>query len=103
MHERIRRELPVDEIKVCYHVDRDDCSCRKPEPGMLLEAARHWSLDLQQSFMVGDRWRDIEAGQRAGCKTILIKYDYDERQAERPDAIVNSLYEASELILSGKI
>jgi D-glycero-D-manno-heptose 1,7-bisphosphate phosphatase len=103
MHERISRQLPVDEIKVCYHVDSDDCSCRKPKPGMLLEAARAWSLDLNHSFMVGDRWRDIEAGRAAGCKTILIKYDYDERQAEHPDAIVQSLYEASELILSGKI
>jgi D-glycero-D-manno-heptose 1,7-bisphosphate phosphatase len=103
MHERIRRELTVDEIRVCYHVDGDDCSCRKPKPGMLLEAARAWSLDLNHSFMIGDRWRDIEAGRAAGCKTILIKYDYDERQAERPDAVVHSLPEASELILSGKI
>lgn len=103
MHERISRVLAVDEIKVCYHVDRDDCSCRKPKPGMLLEAANRWSLDLNNSFMVGDRWRDIEAGRAAGCKTILIKYDYDERQAESPDAVVHSLYEASELILSGKI
>ncbi|MCA1557132.1 MAG: HAD-IIIA family hydrolase, partial [Acidobacteria bacterium] len=86
-----------------YHVDLDDCACRKPRAGMLLEAARRWAIDLNQSFMVGDRWRDIEAGRAAGCKTILIKYDYDERQADRPDAIVNSLMEASQLILSGKI
>ncbi|PYS49941.1 MAG: HAD family hydrolase [Acidobacteria bacterium] len=103
MHERIRRETLIDDIKVCYHSERDECACRKPKPGMLLEAAREESLDLSQSFMVGDRWRDVEAGRAAGCKTILISYEYDERQAERPDAIVNSLFEASELILSGKI
>ena len=103
MHERISLELSVDDIKVCYHVEQDDCPCRKPKPGMLLEAAAEWSLSLQKSFMIGDRWRDIEAGRAAGCKTILIKYEYDERQADGPDAIVNSLFEASELILSGNI
>jgi len=103
IHQRIRRELRIDDIKVCYHSDRDNCTCRKPKPGMLLEAAAQWSLDLEQSFMVGDRWRDIGAGQAAGCKTILIRYEYDERQAEGPDAVVNSLSEAGDLILSGKI
>jgi D-glycero-D-manno-heptose 1,7-bisphosphate phosphatase len=99
----IRRTTMVDDIKVCYHADEDNCACRKPKPGMLVEAAREWSLDLAQSFMVGDRWRDIVAGQAAGCKTILIHYDYDERRAENPDAVVGSLLEASDLILSGKI
>ena len=103
MHERIRREFLIDDIVVCYHSDQDNCACRKPKPGMLLQAAAEWSLDLDQSFMVGDRWRDIGAGQAAGCKTILIRYEYDERQADRPDALVNSLFEASDLILSGKI
>lgn len=103
MHERIRREIPIDDIKVCYHTDQDNCQCRKPKPGLLLEAARERALDLKHSFVVGDRWRDIEAGQAAGCKTILIRYAYDEKQAERPDAVVGSLFEASELILSGKV
>ena len=103
MHAKICRELPIDDIKVCYHNDEDECSCRKPNPGMLLEAAEEWSLDLQRSFIVGDRWRDIEAGQAAGCKTILIRYQYDERQPDKPDALVDSLLEASELILSGQI
>jgi D-glycero-D-manno-heptose 1,7-bisphosphate phosphatase len=103
MHERLRREILIDDIKVCYHSDQDACACRKPQPGMLLESAAEWALDLKRSFMIGDRWRDIEAGQAVGCKTILIRYEYDERQADKPDAIVNSLFEASELILSGKI
>lgn len=103
MHERIRRVFPIDDIKVCYHVDQDGCTCRKPKPGMLLEAAKVWSLNLDQSFMVGDRWRDIEAGQAAGCKTILVRGGYAERQPEKPDAVVNSLFEASVLILSSGI
>jgi D-glycero-D-manno-heptose 1,7-bisphosphate phosphatase len=102
MHERVTRELGVDDIKVCYHVDQDRCECRKPKPGMLLEAASQWSIDLQQSYLVGDRWNDIEAGRAAGCKTILIRSEYDEQQADKPDAVVESLFEASELILSGE-
>ena len=76
-------------------------------PGMFLEAAGKWSLDLGISYMVGDRWRDMEAGRAAGCKTILVGDGYSEpqieQQMERPDAVVNSLFEASVLILSGRI
>lgn len=103
IHAEIRRRLTIDAIKVCYHLDRDGCACRKPKPGMLLEAARKWSLNLERSFMVGDRWRDIAAGKAAGCTTILVRAGYDERQAEDPDAVVDSLYEASVLILSDRI
>ena len=91
----------LDGFKVCYHTELAACACRKPKPGMLLEAANEWSIDLTQSFMVGDRWRDIEAGNAAGCKTILIKADYKEKKAENSDAVCVSLFEASQLILSG--
>jgi D-glycero-D-manno-heptose 1,7-bisphosphate phosphatase len=100
MHERLRHTLPLDAIKVCFHVDEDGCSCRKPRPGMLLEAAAEWGLDLERSFMVGDRWRDIEAGRNARCRTILIQGHYQERAADRPDAVADSLWEASARILS---
>ena len=100
IHARLSAAFPIDDIKVCYHVDEDGCSCRKPKPGMLLEAARTWGLELARSVMVGDRWRDIEAGRAAGCRTILVERGYDERRAEPPDAVVTSLAEASELILS---
>jgi D-glycero-D-manno-heptose 1,7-bisphosphate phosphatase len=100
MHERLRTTFPVDAIKVCYHVDQDNCVCRKPKPGMLLEAAVELQIDLAQSFMVGDRWRDIGAGKSAGCKTILIESAYEERQADSPDAVVADLPEACAWILS---
>lgn len=103
MHERLRGLFPIDDIKVCYHVDQDGCTCRKPKPGMVLEAAKEWSLDLGHSFVVGDRWRDIQAGQAAGCKTILVGSGYGERPVDNPDAVVNSLLEASVLILSNGI
>ena len=98
IHQELLRRFPIDEIKVCYHTDEDGCECRKPRPGMLLEAARAWGVDLRQSVMIGDRWRDIEAGKAAGCKTILIAQKYAERKAEQPDAVVESLAEASALI-----
>ncbi|MBI4356155.1 MAG: HAD family hydrolase [Candidatus Omnitrophica bacterium] len=100
IHRHLRGTLAIDDLRVCYHVDADECACRKPKAGLLLEAARQWSLDLRQSVMVGDRWRDIAAGQAAGCRTILIAAAYRERQAESPDAVVNSLAEAAQLILS---
>lgn len=103
MHQKIRASMPVDDIKVCFHIDEDGCECRKPKPGMLLEAASEWSIDLDVSFMVGDRWRDVAAGKAAGCRTILIQSNYSERQADNPDSVVGSLLEASNLILSGNV
>jgi D-sedoheptulose 7-phosphate isomerase len=100
MHQALRARLPLDDILVCYHTDQDKCDCRKPLPGMLLEAARKHNIDLAASFMVGDRWRDIEAGYNAGCKTILIDYGYSERPPDRgPDLRVGSLREAADWII----
>jgi len=90
----LRQALPIDEFIMCYHDSGDDCSCRKPKPGMLLAAASKWGLDLTTSFMVGDRWRDVEAGQRAGCKTVFVDYAYNEKQPEKVDCCVASLIEA---------
>ena len=100
MHQGLRAQLPLDDILVCCHTDEDNCDCRKPMPGMLLEAARKHNIDLADSFMVGDRWRDIEAGYNAGCKTILIDYGYSERPPDRePDFRVSSLREAADWII----
>lgn len=80
---RLIAELSLDEIRVCYE-DGDDAVCRKPNPGMLLEAAQQHSIDLPASYLVGDRWRDIEAGRRAGCRTVFIDRGYDERRPDPP-------------------
>ena len=100
IHAHIRELVPLDAIKVCYHVDADRCGCRKPQPGMLLEAARELSLDLARSFMVGDRWRDVEAGRAAGCQTILVGDGYGETFPASPDISAGSLREAADWILS---
>lgn len=91
--------LPLDDFRTCYHDSADLCGCRKPQPGALLSAARLHGIDLTASYMVGDRWRDVEAGQRAGCKTCFIDYGYAEKQPEQIDFRVTSLLEAVQIIL----
>jgi D-glycero-D-manno-heptose 1,7-bisphosphate phosphatase len=70
----IQSYLPLREIFVCYHDNIDNCDCRKPKPGLILQAAEKYGVDLSQSWMVGDRWKDIAAGQTAGLKTIFVNY-----------------------------
>ena len=91
--------LPIDDFRTCYHDSGDGCICRKPLPGALLTAADIYGIDLASSYMVGDRWRDTEAGERAGCKTIFLDYGYDEKQPETVNHRVQSLTEATDIIL----
>jgi transaldolase len=92
--------LPIDEIRVCYHDDRDACDCRKPAPGLLTQPPAH---DLARSVMVGDRWRDVDAGRRAGVAAcILIDHGYSEAIGHQPDVRVQSLGEAADWILRGE-
>ncbi len=102
INQHLNVALPLDEFRTCYHDDREACDCRKPAPGALLAAAAEYSIDLNSSYMVGDRWRDIEAGQRAGCKTVFIDYGYSEKQPEQVDFRVQSLKEAALVILGEK-
>jgi D-glycero-D-manno-heptose 1,7-bisphosphate phosphatase len=99
IHEFMKKTLPLNDIFTCYHDDHDNCSCRKPKPGNILEAANLYDIDLQKSFMIGDRWRDIEAGIKAGCKTFFIDYGYQEKKPTNYDFKVKSLYEAVKIIL----
>ena len=95
------KSLPLEVILVCYHDDKDNCDCRKPNPGLILEAAKRWNVDLQSSFMIGDRWKDIEAGTRAGCKTVWINRLYDEdTQDTVADYYSESINQAVAWILS---
>jgi D-glycero-D-manno-heptose 1,7-bisphosphate phosphatase len=99
MHERLLRELPVDDIEVCYHTRQDDCECRKPKPGMITRAARRHAIDCANSIMVGDRASDVDAGRAAGCRTIFIDLGYRDENPDRPDHVVSSLGEAAAVIL----
>lgn len=94
-------QLPIDDVFVCYHDNKDQCECRKPLPGLILQAAAKYDINLTASFMIGDRWKDIEAGKNAGCKTIWINAGYDEQQPKfPPDFETLSLKEAVTLILA---
>jgi D-glycero-D-manno-heptose 1,7-bisphosphate phosphatase len=98
IHDRLQQMLPLDEIRVCCHDDADGCACRKPKPGLLTRPPLY---DLSQSVMVGDRWRDVEAGRRAGCRAVvLIDYGYDEAHHAEPDVRLKSLVDAANWILS---
>jgi D-glycero-D-manno-heptose 1,7-bisphosphate phosphatase len=100
INEAIAKVLPITEIRVCYHDDADHCRCRKPEPGLLLDASLEHDIDLSSSYMVGDRWRDIEAAKRAGCRAIWIDRGYREKQPDPVDAVfVTSLKEAVDHII----
>ncbi|MGO9307544.1 MAG: D-glycero-alpha-D-manno-heptose-1,7-bisphosphate 7-phosphatase [Spirochaetia bacterium] len=100
IHDLLMRTLPLDAVKVCYHDDADGCSCRKPAPGMILEAARDLDVELARSYTVGDRWKDIEAGKRAGTTTILIENEYPEKKTGNAAVRVGSLREAAEWIMA---
>jgi D-glycero-D-manno-heptose 1,7-bisphosphate phosphatase len=99
MNAFLSSQLPIDDFKTCYHDAVDKCNCRKPLPGALVQAAKELNIDLSKSFMVGDRWRDVEAGATAGCKTFFINYRYAEKKPDGPDFIVSSLLEAKNIIL----
>ncbi len=101
MNAALNATLPIDEFCVCFHDDAERCGCRKPKPGLLKDAALRRGIDLRRSFMIGDRWRDIDAGAAAGCRTILIDRQYRERGPKHlPDCRVSSLSAAVSWILA---
>jgi len=88
----------IADFYICPHDDMDSCFCRKPKPGMLLDAAQKYNIDLSQSHLVGDRWSDIEAGNAAGCQTIWVDYGYHERKPYHSDFIVHSIKDIVSII-----
>lgn len=100
IHDSLREQLCIDDIRACFHDTEQGCECRKPRPGLLLQAARQLDLDLRSSFMVGDRWKDIEAGRRAGCRTFYVDRGYAERPPDGYDYRVTSLPEAAAIVLA---
>ena len=101
MHERLSATGLIDDIYVCMHRQDEGCDCRKPKPGMLLDAAAKHSIKLADSYMIGDRKGDVQAGKLSGAKTIFIDRGYREsEQTEDADWRVSSLSEAVDIILS---
>ena len=100
MHLFLKEQLPLDDIYVCWHGQDGECDCRKPLPGVFLKASDKYGVDFQQSYLIGDRWKDIEAGKTAGCKTIFLDYQYNELLRSQPDFTATSTRKASEWIVS---
>lgn len=107
VHEAIKKEcasqgITIDAIYFCPHLEESNCHCRKPKPGMLLQAQQDHNIDLKESYMIGDMLRDVEAGQQAGCKkSILLKRDHSHLFSNlniKPDHSVNNLIEAIKII-----
>ena len=102
IHTHMLAQLPIDRVEVCYHAGKGgpECDCRKPRPGMLRHAAAELGIDLARSWMVGDRWRDVDCGHAAGCKTIFIDRGYAEELKQKPDFSARNLAEAAHIILT---
>ena len=102
IHAHMTAWLPIDRVEVCFHAGKglSDCDCRKPKPGMLLRAAKELGIDLAHSWMVGDRWRDVDCGQAAGCRTVFIDRGYAEELKQKPDFSARNLAGAADIILA---
>ena len=98
MNNFLKKKIELDDIFVCYHDDQDKCNCRKPKPGLLLQAKKKWNVDFKKSFIVGDRWRDIQAGKKVGCKTIFLDYKYKDIKPKNPDFVTDTLLNATYII-----
>ena len=102
IHAQMLAQLPIDRVEVCFHPGQglSDCDCRKPKPGMLRRAANELEVDLTRSWMVGDRWRDVDCGHAAGCQTIFIDRGYAEELRQKPDFSARNLAEAVDIIMA---
>ena len=107
MHEKLRIAVPaLDAIEVCYHAGRrhgEPCDCRKPKPGMIVRAAASHGIDLPGSFLIGDRWRDVDCAKAAGCRAIFIDHGYNEPLREKPEFTVTTFGEAVALVLQNRL
>jgi len=96
INETLYQQFPIQDILICPHDDLHNCGCRKPKPGMLLEMSKKWGIDLKLSFLIGDNWKDIEAGKAAGCTTILVDTEYN--KAVKADRHARNLEDAAKII-----
>jgi D-glycero-D-manno-heptose 1,7-bisphosphate phosphatase len=103
MHTKMQLALPsLDRIEICYHAGErygESCDCRKPRPGMILRAAADLKIDLGTSYVIGDRWRDIDCARAAGCRAIFIERGYEESLRQAPDFTVGNFGDAVNVLL----
>jgi D-glycero-D-manno-heptose 1,7-bisphosphate phosphatase len=103
MHSKLQSALPLlDRIEICYHAGErygDPCDCRKPRPGMILRAAAELNIDVRASYVIGDRWRDIDCARAAGCCAVFIDRGYAETLRDLPDFTVSNFDDAVSAVL----
>jgi D-glycero-D-manno-heptose 1,7-bisphosphate phosphatase len=103
MHSKLRSAIAsIERIEICYHAGEqhgEPCECRKPRTGMIMRAATELNLDLSASYVIGDRWRDIDCARAAGCRAIFIDRGYEEKLRERPDFTVANFNDAVNAVL----
>jgi D-glycero-D-manno-heptose 1,7-bisphosphate phosphatase len=103
IHSKLRAAIPsIDRLEICYHAGErygERCNCRKPQPGMILQAAAELNIDLAASYVIGDRWRDIDCARAAGCRAIFIERGYEEKLREPPDFTVVNFNDAVSAVL----
>ena len=100
MNQFLLETLPISKIYMCPHTQSAGCTCRKPAPGMLFQGKAEFNIDMQQSYMVGDRYSDVQAGLAAKCQTIFIDYKYIETPDFSGSIRVGSLLEACQHLLA---
>lgn len=101
VNQQLQSLLGLDLVMVCEHDDHHTCRCRKPKPGLLFQAAQAFDVPLSaDSVLIGDRWRDVGAGQAAGVRTILVGSGYEGEPETEPDFSVQSFSEAVNVIVS---
>lgn len=98
-HQDLLTKKMVNAVKMCPHDDADNCACRKPRPGMIVDYQKEMGVDLSRSFVIGDTWKDVLAGAAAGVRTILLRREYS--GDAQPDHEFSTLPEATDLVLSG--
>ena len=102
-HKCITDEMLINDIFVCKHKSSDNCNCRKPKPGLIIEAAIKHKINLKESFFIGDRWKDVDAANKVECHSIFIDYGYSERLKTDPKNCVKSVKDAFDLIINKEI
>tara|TARA_Y100000741_G_scaffold362569_1_gene348606 strand:+ start:242 stop:787 length:546 start_codon:yes stop_codon:yes gene_type:complete len=98
MNSKMFNDLNIDDIFICPHSEEDNCNCRKPKPGMILEAKKKYKIDLNSSFLIGDRFTDIQAAKNTGCKSIFIDRNYNEKKPIFQEANVKNILSAVNFI-----
>lgn len=103
MNLKMQSALPLlDRVEVCYHAGEhygQPCDCRKPRPGLILRAAAELNIDPKRSYVIGDRWRDVDCARAAGCHAIFIERGYEEALRQAPDFTVANFKDAVTAVL----